>query len=51
MEAAIHLILANQQIPEFLWRHMVLHSGGAQMTSYNKHHGSLHVVLRVIQNG
>ena len=24
---------------------LVLHSGGAHMTSHNKHHGGLHVVL------
>ena len=55
MAAAIYRNLFDQKIPEILrgsalWRHglseVVSHSGAAQMTSHNKHHGGLHVMLR-----
>ena len=56
MGAAIDWILTNQLIPETLpgaalcmtsygLSEVVLHSGGAHMTSHNKQHGGLHVVL------
>ena len=56
MEVAIDWILTNQQISDSLPRaalwmtsyglsEEVFHSGGVHMTSQNKHHGSLYVVL------